>query len=217
MMPMLFGHSQGGIQAVKILRVFAGDYVPEVRVWNPRTEREESRTTIVDPLTGRTRPVVGLRMGLVSVLAAGGAAFFLPNQWSMIGALRDIPDTVEEFTGYSIGLDTWAWTLPGVTASSQFVPIGTARVRNVTLPAHYLHVSAPVTRSLPEDPPTREWIETYRPGPDAPPPPPSAGTNAVWAAEVWHEVRRWWAIEAQRLIRAQRASPGKGTATGRLE
>ncbi len=215
MMPMLIGHSQGGIQAVKVLRVLAGEYVPEVPVWNPRTDQAEARTTIVDPFTGGTRPVVGLRVGLVSVVAAGGAAFFLPNQWTMIGALRDLPDTVEEFSGYSIALDTWAWTLPGT--SSEFRGAGATRVRNVTLPAHYLHVSVPVTRSLPDDPPTREWIETYRPGPDASEPPSSAGTNAVWAAEVWHEVKRWWVIEAQRLIRAQRAGSAKPATTGRLE
>ncbi len=217
MMPMLIGHSQGGMQAVKVLRVLAGDYLAEVPVWNPRTEESEGRATIVDPLTGRTRPVIGLKIGFASVVAAGGAAFFLPNQWSMIGALRDIPDTVEEFSGYSIALDTWAWTLPGFTASSEFRSLGTARVRNFTLPAHYLHVTLPVTSSLPEDPATREWIETYQPGPDAAPAPSSAGINAVWAAEVWHEIKRWWVIEAQRLIRARRAGAGKGATAGRLE
>jgi hypothetical protein len=34
MMPMMIGHSQGGIQAVKVLHELAGSFGSEVRVWN---------------------------------------------------------------------------------------------------------------------------------------------------------------------------------------
>src|SRR4029450_11881717 len=62
MMPMMIGHSQGGIQAVKVLYELAGDFGGSVRVWNPLTDSAEERDSIVDPLTGRDRPVVGLRV-----------------------------------------------------------------------------------------------------------------------------------------------------------
>ena len=64
--------------------------------------------------------MVGLRIAYVSAVGAGGAAFLLPNQWSLLGKLRTIPDTVEEFTGYSIDVDFWAWTVPGVDATRKF-------------------------------------------------------------------------------------------------
>jgi len=30
----------------------------------------------------------------------------------------------------------------------------------------------------------------------------------LWAADVWHSVKKHWTLEAQRLIRAKRAVPG---------
>ena len=74
--PLIIGHSQGGIQAVKVLHELAGDVGERVRVWNPLTDRAENRTTILDPLTGRERPVVGLKVGYASAVGAGrrGAA-----------------------------------------------------------------------------------------------------------------------------------------------
>jgi hypothetical protein len=76
-------------------------------VWNPLTDFAEGRTVIVDPLPAASGRVVGLKLSYVSAVGAGGAAFLLPNQWSMLGKLRTIPDTVDEFTGYSIALDLW--------------------------------------------------------------------------------------------------------------
>jgi hypothetical protein len=206
MAPLMIGHSQGGMQAVKVLRVLDGAYAPAIPVWNALSDEAEGRTAIVDPFTGRERSVVGLTLGYVSVVAAGGAAFLLPNQWSMIGSLRDVPDTVEAFTGFSIGFDTWAWTFSGSQAASIYRSKGNAQVRNVVLPADYIHVIVPATRDLPDDPPTRAWIDSFMPGPDAAAPPPSAGDNAIYAAESWHDIKRWWVIEAQRFVRARRAT-----------
>jgi hypothetical protein len=108
MPPMLIGHSQGGMQAVKILYVLDGYYEAPVRVWNPMTDQAEPRTSFKDPLTGRETPVVhGFKVVYASAVGAGGAAFLLPNQWAMIGKLHTIPDTIEEFTGYAIALDLW--------------------------------------------------------------------------------------------------------------
>ena len=215
MPPMIIGHSQGGMQAVKILHVLDGDYGASVPVWNPMTDFPEKRDAIVDPLTGRKQPVVGMRIAYVSAVGAGGAAFILPNQWSLMGKLRTIPDTTEEFVGYSIDVDFWAWTMPGVDGSRTFSNGGKAQVRNVTLPATISHVVAPVSADLPASPARREWIEVYSPQSQAPPPSGSAD-NIGWAADVWWSVKKWWVIEAQRYIRAKRANPGS-TVAGTLE
>jgi alpha-beta hydrolase superfamily lysophospholipase len=203
--PLVVGHSQGGIQAVKVLHELAGDYSDAVRVWNPLTDSAENRTTILDPLTGRERPVVGLKVGYASAVGAGGAALLLPNQWSMTGRLRTIPDTVEDFTGYSLGVDLIAWDLPG--AGATYRASGTARVRNVELPASYSHVTVAAVADLAADPAMREWLNAYVPGQtDGFPANAVSVTNALWAADVWHSIKRHWVLEAQRFLRAKNAA-----------
>lgn len=216
MPPMIIGHSQGGMQAVKVLHVLDGAYSPRVPVWNPLTDFAENRTAIVDPLTGQPQEVVGLRLSYVSAVGAGGAAFLLPNQWNLLGKLRTIPDTVDDFTGYSIDVDFWAWTLPGVDATRKYHHGGRANVRNVTLPAWYNHVVVPATRELAQDAGTRAWINAYVPGTTPATPPPDGAKNVLWAADVWYSVKKHWVLEAQRLIRAKRsgAMPAVG---GKLE
>ena len=204
MMPMLIGHSQGGIQAVKVLYEFAGAFSDSIRVWNPLIDGAEERTTIIDPLTGHERPVVGLRVGYVSVVGAGGAALMLPNQWTMAGRLRTIPDTVEEFTGYTLGVDMLAWDFS--SGASNFRSNGSATVRNVRLPAEYSHVTVAATSHLARDEAMRDWINAYRPGEESSMPEVTGSTdNALWAADVWFSIKKHWVIEAQRLIRARRA------------
>ncbi len=90
--PMLIGHSQGGIHAIKILRELDGAYGETIPVWDPIRDAPDDRTTIVDPLTGAVRPVVGLSVSYASSVGAGGAAMLLPHQWSMWGNLRTVPD-----------------------------------------------------------------------------------------------------------------------------
>jgi hypothetical protein len=212
MRPMMIGHSQGGIQAIKVLYELAGRLDDPIRVWNPFLDDAENRTWIVDPLTGFERPVVGLTVSYVSVVAAGGAALLLPNQWSMVGRLRTIPDTVDEFTGFAIGLDLVAWTMPDEHEVIEYRHNGNTLVRGVVLPASYSHVFVPDTEELAADPTMRTWIEAYRPaaaGAGAPTPPAGAGDGVLWAADVWHSVKKHWALEAQRLIRARRALAGE--------
>lgn len=214
--PMLIGHSQGGMQAVKILLVLAGSFGDDVPVLNPLTDAPEGRTTIDDPVTGRRQPVVGLKLPYASAVGAGGAAFLLPNQWTMIGRLLAIPDSVDEFVGYWIDFDTWAWTFPGVDGTRTFTGTGATRVRNVTLPAGNNHVVMPTSRALATDPAVRPWIDAYRPGTPAAQPPPGAPDNALWVADVWYSVKKHWVQEAQRYLNARRAA-GKPTVTGKLE
>ena len=212
--PMLIGHSQGGLSAVRILKDLAGQSGGDLRVWNPLTATLEPRTTIVDPLTGRERPVVGVSVSYASAIGAGGWALLLPNWWEDLDTLRRIPDTVEDFTGYFIEVDLFALSLPGNPLDKRYENGGKAHVRNVTLPASYNHVVAPVTHTLAEDPAVRDWINAYVPGDgrDTSSLPPEAAGHVLWAADVWYSIKKHWCLEAQRWVRAQRERVPAGRA-----
>lgn len=204
--PMLIGHSQGGMQVVRILHDLAGTFAPTLPVWNPLSGRPEPRTTIVDPLTGRERPVVGLSVSYASAVGAGGPSGILPNQWRVVPRLREIPDSVDEFTGYHIGVDLFAWTFADA-GISEFRNHGRVRVNNVVLPAEYFHVTVPVTHHLVNDAATRQWIDSYTPRvlrDGAAKVPGAAVDNVLYAADVWYSVKRHWVLEAQRLVSATR-------------
>ena len=206
MRPMLVGHSQGGLSAVRILKDLAGQG-GAIRIWNPLTQTLEERTTIVDPLTGRERPAVGLSVAYASAVGAGGWALLLPAWWEDLDTLRLIPDTVDDFTGYFIEVDFFALSLPGNPLDKRYEASGAAHVRNVTLPATYNHVVVPLTESLAQDPAVRAWIDDYVPGnhADASSLPGDAADHVLWAADVWYSIKRHWCLEAQHWVRAQRA------------
>jgi hypothetical protein len=207
--PMIVGHSQGGMQAIKVLYTLAGAFEPKVAVWNAKTDAAEDRYSIVDPLDGTKRPVVGLSVTYATAVGAGGAAFMLPNQWDMLLRLRTIPDTVDDFTGFAIQGDMIAWTFPATTAVSQYRRGGAASVRNVVLPMTYNHITVPITHELAADPKARAWINAYVPpkGDEEPKVPADVrGLNILWAADVWFSIKKHWCLEAQTLIRARRAA-----------
>src|SRR4029077_8795646 len=104
-------------------------------VWNAETDKAEDRDAIVDPLTHTRRPVVGVSLAYVSVVGAGGVALASPRHWSMAQRLHNIPDEVEEFTGFSIDYDPIAWT--GAATSNLYRREGTAAVPTVTPTATY--------------------------------------------------------------------------------
>jgi pimeloyl-ACP methyl ester carboxylesterase len=206
--PLIIGHSQGGMQAIKVLYRLAGAFDPKVAVWNAATDKPERRFTIIDPLDGADRPVVGVSVAYAAAVGAGGAAFFLPNQWDMFFRLRTIPDTVDEFTGFAIQGDMVAWTFPGMSDVSEYRHSGVAKVRNVVLPITYNHIMVPITHTLAADAKTRDWINAYVPGntDESTAPAGVSGYNILWAADVWFSIKKHWCLEAQRLIRAKRAA-----------
>jgi hypothetical protein len=165
MMPMLIGHSQGGMIAVRVLHELAGDFGDSLPVWNPPR--------------------------------------LLLGQWSMLARLRDIPDTAEEFTGFSLEWDPIAGNFG---SAEPYRATGSARVRNVKLPAQASHLTLPRTEELAFDPVTRDWINRYVPGDNAPAPPTDTqleAANLLHAADIWHSVKKHWCLEAQRLIRGR--------------
>jgi hypothetical protein len=205
--PLLIGHSQGGIQAVKVLYELDGAFTKKIAVWNPGDDAPEERFGIIDPLTGAQRPVIGVTVAYVSVVGAGGVALASPVHWGMAQRLHVIPNTVDDFTAFNIDFDLVAWTLPG---AAPFRHNGTAQVRNVSLPATYNHIFVPLTQALASDAQMRDWINAYVPGADNGNPPGSdegRGTNAYWAADVWFSIKKHWCLEAQRLILAKQAAP----------
>jgi hypothetical protein len=206
--PLIIGHSQGGMQAIKVLYRLAGAFDPKVAVWNAATDKPESRFTIIDPLDGAERPVVGLSVAYAAAVGAGGAAFLLPNQWDMFFRLRTIPDTVDEFTGFAIQGDLVAWTFPGMSDVGQYRRGGVAHVRNVVLPVTYNHILVPITHTLAADAKTRDWINAYVPGntDESTAPAGVSGYNILWAADVWFSIKKHWCLEAQRLIHAKQAA-----------
>src|SRR5215831_4224708 len=209
--PMMIGHSQGGVQLVKVLYDLAGADGAEIHVWNPVAGAPEERTSIVDPLTGATRPVVGLTVPYASAVGVGVAALALPNQWNMVARVRDIPNSVEDFTGYAIGIDIAAGTFPGARGISQFHHNGTANVRNVILPWWYNHIFVPASRDLAASKAMRDWINAYVPDhpEQADTLPNEPNVNVWWTADVWYSIKEHWCLEAQRLVRAKRASVAK--------
>jgi pimeloyl-ACP methyl ester carboxylesterase len=209
--PMLIGHSQGGLHAVKIIKDLAGQRSERVLVWNPVTGTAETRTTITDPLTGKDRPVIGTSVSYASVVGAGGWALALPHQWESLDTLRRIPDSVDEFTGYFISVDLFALTFPGNPLDRKYESSGRANVRNVLLPETYNHVMLPAISELAQNAQVRDWINAYVPGTNADPSklPGTAPSHALWAADVWYSIKKHWCVEEQTLIRARRIALGR--------
>ena len=206
MFPLLIGHSQGGMLAIRVLYDLAGAFGDTIPVWNPITNASLHRTAIVDPVSGELQPVVGLRLPYAAAIATGKLPRLLLGQWAMISKLRRIPDSVAEFTGFSIEWDLIAGQFPG---AEPYAATGSATVRNVTLPAAYTHIGLPVTSHLAKNPVTRAWIEAYVPGTNvvAPDDPNVDTTNLVHAADIWHSVKKHWCLEARRMTIARQSVP----------
>jgi hypothetical protein len=206
MMPMLIGHSQGGMVAIRVLYELAGEFGDSIPVWNPLSGAAEARTTIVDPRTGASRPVVGLEVPYVAALATGKLPRILLGQWTMFPRLHSIPDTAEEFTGFSFEWDPIAGNFG---SAEPYRATGSARVRNVILPPKASHLTLPLAKELALDPAARDWINRYAPGPGTPSPPSGALAdlpNLLHAADIWYSVKKHWCLEAQRLVRRARKS-----------
>jgi hypothetical protein len=204
--PMMVGHSQGGIQVVKVLYKLAGDSTEKIALWNPITWKSEERYDFVDPLSGKSRPVVGLRIPYATAVVSGGLGRALPNNWTMNSKLRKIPDSVEEFTGFQKGMDALGGDFLGYGSGNDYKSQGTARVRNVRLPATYAHTTIPVTRHLLKSQQIKDWINNYPQGAESVGTPQlefdSNSAHILWAADVWHSVKKHWVLELQRLLRA---------------
>jgi hypothetical protein len=207
MMPILIGHSQGGMMVIKTLHELAGAFHEKLPLWNPLSGDTENRHTIIDPLTGNERNVAGLKLGYASSIGAGRLMRFFLGQWNMLGRLRQIPDSVVEFTGFYIKYDFIGSDLLGFGKANQYYPLGSASVRNVRLPATYSHISVPLTEHLAQSTKTRKWINEYTPATEKPESPDGLHgdiRNILLAAEIWYNIKKYWCIELQKLIQTQK-------------
>ncbi len=214
MMPMLIGHSQGGMLVSRTLHELAGAFAATIPVRDPLTGETLPRTEIVDPNDGSTRPVIGLKVPYAAALATGKLPRLVLGQWTMLAKLRDVPDTVDEFTGFLIDWDPIAGTFPG---AEPYAASGTATVRTVTLPSSYSHIGLPRTLHLATNPVTRAWIDAYAPGTAAAMPegdPEIDATNLLHAADIWFSIKKHWCLEAQRLVRSRMAAHSAAQGSG---
>jgi hypothetical protein len=206
--PMMVGHSQGGMQAVKVLhRLEGGKPLP---VWNPLTWSQENRTHITDPLTGQMRPATEVKISFTSAVGAGGVTRLLPNQWDMTFRLRTIPDSAVEFVGFCKENDLLGGEFYGYGAANEYKSAGRAIVHNVWLPKNYNHGSIPYTTHLLSEPAMVDWINDYHPADEFATEPQvdtefvQNSKNILWAAENWYYIKKHWVLELQTLIRARR-------------
>lgn len=209
MRPMMVGHSQGGMQAVKVLhRLESGSPLP---VWNPLTWKAESRTEITDPLTGRPRPATDLKVPFTSAVGSGGVTRLLPNQWDMTFRLRTIPNSAVEFVGFCKENDTLGGDFYGYGPANEYRSAGRAVVHNVWLPKTYNHSTIPYSSHLLADPAIVDWLNAYKPAnqrvshPQVDEGLKGNTVNILWTAENWYYIKKHWVIELQNLIRARRA------------
>jgi hypothetical protein len=209
--PMMVGHSQGAMQAVKILDELAGKTAKRLYVWSPLTWQKEKRYEFTDPLTGTNRPVVGLQLPYVTGVGGGGLTRFLPNQWDMAFRLRSIPDSAEEFTGFYKNNDLLGGDFLGYGSANFYKANGKAHVRNVQLPTEYKHGEVPDTKHLLQSQQIKDWVNNYKPVDVFESEPHLEATfdsdshNILWAADVWYSIKKHWTLELQRVIRARRA------------
>ena len=207
--PMLVGHSQGGMQVIKILDYLAGPSWSKLEVWNPISWKSEGRWQILDPLGGTNRPVVGLQLPFAAAMNAGGLGRLMPNQWAINLRLRTVPDTVEEFTGYYNGKDLLGGDMFGYGLMNLFHAKNSAKVRNVRLPSTDSHVETPAAEHLLKSQRIKDWIDHYQPvatpNQDVTLEFDADSRHLLFAADVWHSIKKHWVLELQRLIRARRA------------
>jgi len=205
---------------VKVLHEFAGTFRETIEVWNAQSDKPEERYTIRDPLTGDFRSVTGLKVGFASAIATGKSMRILLGQWEMLPRLREIPDTVEEFTGFRIENDFIGSDFFGLVQAKRYYPLGSARVRNITLPAGYSHLRVPLTEELAKRDDTREWINAYRPSSESPELTgafQSKTDNILFAADVWHSIKKYWCVELQRLVAARREERSRNRSDSALK
>ncbi len=203
--PMLIGHSRGGMLVVRTLHELDGAFADAIAVYDPVRDEPLPRTSFRDPYTGALQPVRGFRVAFGAAIATGTMPRLLLGQWSMLARLRQIPDTVDEFTGFTIAWDPIAGNFGDAAI---YAPVGNAAVRSVLLPAATSHIGAPLTEHLATDPVTRQVLDTWRPEQGEPvvPDPQVDARNITHAADLWFSIRRHWCREGQRRLRGTEAT-----------
>ena len=124
MRPMLIGHSRGGSQVVRTLHELAGGFHDALNVYDPVAQDDAAAHDDPRSLFARwRRRSSALQVAFAAALATGMLPRIVFGQWTMIGKLRKIPDTVLEFTGFAVAWDPIAGNF---ATSDPYVALGTA-------------------------------------------------------------------------------------------
>jgi len=140
---MMVGHSQGGMQAIKVLHDLAGTFAPRSRS-GTRSRAAEPRTSIVDPITGRDLPVVATKVSYTSRGAGGPSACC--RTVGVITRIREIRTRRSSSTASSSASTGSRYLQRGRRATlRQRERQGRGPQRRAA--AGYLHVSVPTTHT----------------------------------------------------------------------
>ena len=210
-MPILVGHSQGGMVVIKTLHLLAERERPSPS-GIPVTARREARTWIDRPAHRPARTPVGeLRIAFAAVLATGSLPRLLLAQWDVLPILRDVPDSVVDFSGFSIPWDPIAGTGPTpppfrATGGGPRAQRRAARELRPHRPAERRAPCAPTPRrgrgSMPGGPrPRRHRRPRGRTRP-----------TCSYAADLWYSIKRHWCEAAQATPWAEAADRDAGAA-----
>ena len=209
-MPMLIGHSQGGMLAIRVL-LRAGRRIPRRDSGVESADRAiEPRTTIVDPLTGAGAP------------GRSASRFRMSPRWRPASCCRASARTVADARqaardsrhgrGLHRLLDRLGSDRRDLRPGSERYHADRHRAgaQRRCSPAGTSHIGMPHTRasraqsgrrargSTATDPRVAAARAAGRAGIDA--------SNIVHAADIWYSVKKHWCLEAQRLIGARRAA-----------
>ena len=128
-----------------------------------------------------------------------------------------IPDTVDEFTGYFIAIDLIAWSFPGDQRAGGLPRrSATRRCATSSCPPPTATCSCPPCRSCRRTRRRARCINAYAPGKAG-----EAGlendrlTGALWAADVWYSIKKHWVTGA--AAPDPRQARGRGRRRERLE
>jgi hypothetical protein len=181
MAPMLVGHSGGGVTVGRILQELA----------------------TADGTVPRLPFAATLGTGALLRWAPG-----FPGCAADVPRLGLVPPSVQAFTGYRIAGDPFTALLGFGDYRAVESGAAPAQVRNVLLPAQVSHVHAFEVDGYAEHPQLRAWISAYRPGSEPPLPevPALDLSNLRHAADLWHSLKKQWALQARHWA-ARAAAP----------
>jgi len=171
MAPMLVGHSGGGVTVGRILQQLAAD-------------------------AGAPRLPFAATLGTGALLRWVPG---FPGCAADVPLLGQVPASVLAFTGYRIAGDPFTALLGFGDYRPAEIGNPPAQVRNVLLPAQVSHVRAFEVDGYAQHPQLRAWIDAYQPGSHAPLPdvPGLDLSNLRHAADLWHSLKKHWALQAR--------------------
>jgi hypothetical protein len=177
---LLIGHSGGGVTVSRILQRLATD-------------------------------VAAPRVPFAATLGTGALLRWapgFPGCAADVPQLGRVPASAAEFTGFRISGDPFTALLGFGDYRADDGGHPPARVRNVLLPPQVSHVRAFEVDGYADHPQLRAWINAYRPGSDLPLPdlPALDLSNLRHAADLWHSLKKQWALQARQWA-AQAAAP----------